>query len=195
MFIFSNHVKCHLLSAWQFMRIICCCVHHCFEPYDIAQDSQLQTSVKSVTMCLKWLFHWWWCSQPSNTDNTDQIVFQILILLCIWLENDTYCQLEYSCVVALVGLLFRSFGASTVRAWPIVHLADCSDGRLFRWWEQPMLRPMSSVTDCLLNKPNVAIWLWTQLYQHHTRAWPMAHLPDVPIANCENSECYRLSTE
>jgi len=78
------------------------------------------------------------------------------------------------------------------RAWPIVHLADCSDGRLSRWWEQPMLRPMSSVTDCLLNKPNVAIWLWTQLYQYHTRAWPMAHLPDVPIANCENSRLWVL---
>ena len=43
----------------------------------------------------------------------------------------------------------------------MLHLADCSDGRLSRLWEQPML----SVTDCLPNKPNVAIWLWTQLYQ------------------------------
>ena len=51
------------------------------------------------------------------------------------------------------------------RAWPMLHLADCSDGRLSRLWEQPMLRPMLSVTDCLPNKPNVAIWLWTQLYQ------------------------------
>ena len=52
------------------------------------------------------------------------------------------------------------------RAWPMLHLADCSDGRLFRLWEQPML----SVTDCLPNKPNVAIWLWTQLYQSSNRA-------------------------
>ena len=51
------------------------------------------------------------------------------------------------------------------RAWPMLRLADCSDGRLSRLLEQPMLRPMLSVTDCLPNKPNVVIWLWTQLYQ------------------------------
>jgi len=99
----------------------------------------------------------------------------------------------------LQGLIFFFFYWDIIipvmkhcRAWPIVHLADCSDGRLSQLWEQPMLRPMLSVTDCLLNKPNVAIWLWTQPYQYHTRTWLMAHLPDVPIANCE---CYRLSTE
>ena len=52
-----------------------------------------------------------------------------------------------------------------IRPWPMLHLANCSDGRLSRLWEQPMLRPMLSVTDCLSNKPNVAIWLWTQLSQ------------------------------
>src|SRR6218665_4193315 len=39
----------------------------------------------------------------------------------------------------------------------MLHLADCSDGRLFRLFEQPMLRPMLSVTDCLPNKPNVNV--------------------------------------
>ena len=53
---------------------------------------------------------------------------------------------------------------SEARAWPMLHFADCSDGRLSRLWEQPMLRPMLSVTHCLQNKPNVTIWLWTQLH-------------------------------
>ena len=38
----------------------------------------------------------------------------------------------------------------------MLHLADCSDGRLS---EKPMLRPMLSVTDCLPNKRNVTIEL------------------------------------
>jgi len=29
-------------------------------------------------------------------------------------------------------------------------------------------RPIVIVTDCLLNKPNLVIWLWTQLYQSGT---------------------------
>jgi len=33
----------------------------------------------------------------------------------------------------------------------MLHLADCSDDRLSRLWEQLMLRPMLSVTDCLPN--------------------------------------------
>jgi len=51
------------------------------------------------------------------------------------------------------------------RAWLIAHLPDCPDCQLSRLWQQPIVRPIVSVTDCLLNKPHLAIWLWTQLYQ------------------------------
>jgi len=52
-----------------------------------------------------------------------------------------------------------------VRAWPIAHLTDCSVTDLtdcFVLWEQPIVGPIVNVTDCLLNKPNLVIWLWTQ---------------------------------
>jgi len=48
------------------------------------------------------------------------------------------------------------------RARPIAHLPDC------QLWEQPIVRPIVSVTDCLLNNPHLAIWLWTQLYPSGT---------------------------
>jgi len=31
--------------------------------------------------------------------------------------------------------------------------------------DQLPIYPIVSVTDCLLNNPHLAIWLWTQLYQ------------------------------
>jgi len=55
----------------------------------------------------------------------------------------------------LVERLARTYGLrSTALDWLRSYLLD---GRLSQLREQPMFRPMSSVTDCLPNKPNVAI--------------------------------------
>jgi len=62
-------------------------------------------------------------------------------------------------------------------------LTDCNFSRLSQWPIVPIVRtadvgPMLSVTNCLLNKPNVAIWLWTQWFKssNHGTAWSFAQL-------------------
>jgi len=60
-------------------------------------------------------------------------------------------------------LLVCAFACGCARDWPIAHLPDCPDCQLSRLWEQPMLSPIVNVSYCLPNRPNLAIWIWTQL--------------------------------
>ena len=110
----------------------------------------------NVSICLTYL---WWEIDTMYRIGSRKSIYIVLV-----------SNLSRSCFIHKHGLhrsrsMLSFKTTSTIvhsRASPMLHLADCSDGQL---WEQPMMRLMLSVTDCLPNKPNVAIWLWTQLYQ------------------------------
>ena len=85
----------------------------------------------------------------------DQI--KVFTSVChIVVSHVNFVVLQFNSTVYSGGLMtdldcpwhfYMVFRTLTVRAWPMLHLADCSDGRLFRCSEKPMLRPMLSVAD------------------------------------------------